>query len=284
MAEYDSVIPAGGSGTLIAKIKTLPTQSGPISKSIAVYTDFAQSSRLTLSVSFKLVTAITVLPSPRIRVNGIVGDVKTTTLIFRRNDGEKLEITDIDSSDEALVVAVKPVKESMEVGRQKAVPGDILIEASIAPGTAAATSNGRLRVATNHPDAEIIDVPFSLRIRPVIEARPSQVRLILQDGNSAARTTLFRLMHHLGGEFRLTEVSPSNPKIFRAKVIDGDAKLQTHAVAVMLQDEITPGSLEGRLLESLTITTDDPKRPEFVVPVLIEPKTLRRPGQARPAE
>ncbi len=284
MAEFDSVIPAGGSGTLTARIKTTPTQSGPISKSIAVYTDSPEASRLTLSMSFKLVTAVRVFPTPRIRLNGVQGDAKTATLVFRRNDGEKLEITGVESSDELVVVTVKPVEENVEIGRLKAVPGDVILEASVAPGAGAVTSNGRLRVTTNHPDAEFIDVPFSLRIRPVIEAQPAQVRLILQDGNSAGRTTLFRLVHNLNGEFTLTEVKPSNPKIFRAQVVDGDAKQQVHAVAVILQDDITPGSLEGRLLESLTITTDDPSRPEFVVPVLIEPKTLRRPGQARALE
>lgn len=284
MAEFDSVIPAGGSGTLTAKIKTTSTQSGPISKSIAVNTDFAENSRMMLSVTFNLVTAVKVLPRPRINLNGVQGDAPTATLIFRRPDGEKLEITGVESSDELVVVTVESVKIPAEVGKLKAFPGDVILEASVAPGAAAVTSNGRLKVSTNHPDAEFIDVPFSLRMRPVIEARPAQVRLLLQDGNSAGRTTLFRLQHNLRGEFALTGVKPSNPKIFRAEVVDGDAKQQVHAVAVILQDDVTPGSLDRRVLESLTITTDDPRRPEFVVPVLIESKTLNRPGQSRALE
>ncbi len=52
MTEFDSVIPAGHSGTLTAKIKTTTTQSGPVSKSIAVTTNAAGAQRMTLSVTF----------------------------------------------------------------------------------------------------------------------------------------------------------------------------------------------------------------------------------------
>ena len=48
MAEFDSVIPAGGTGTLTAKIKTTSTQNGPVSKGIAVNTNAAGAERLML--------------------------------------------------------------------------------------------------------------------------------------------------------------------------------------------------------------------------------------------
>jgi len=193
VAEYDSVIPAGGSGTLTAKIKTTSTQSGPASTSIAVNTDSPGAPRVMLSVTFRSVTAVTVLPRPRINLNGVEGDVPTVTLVFHRSDGEKLEITGVEHSDESVLINSKPVKKEMAIGNLKALPGDVLVEASVAPGTGAVSINGRLKFKTNHPDAEFIDVPFSLRLRPVIEARPAQIRLILQDGNSSARTALFRI-------------------------------------------------------------------------------------------
>ncbi len=107
MTEFDSVIPAGQSGTLTAKIKTTTTQSGPISKSIAVTTNAAGAERMTLSVAFSAVSAITVLPRPQIMINGVLGDEPTATLIFHRPDGEKLEITGFDSGDEQIVITTK---------------------------------------------------------------------------------------------------------------------------------------------------------------------------------
>jgi len=283
VAEFDSVIPAGGSGTLTAKIKTQSTQSGKVSKSIAVSTDIPATPRLMLSVTFNSVTAVTVRPTPRIHLNGVEGDALATSLVLHRSDGEKLEITGFESSDDVLVLEAKPVTQEMTVKNQKAVPGDVVVEASVAADVAAVSTNGRVRIRTNHPDAEVIDVTFSLRLRPVIEARPAQVRLILQDGNSSARTALFRIQHNLRGEFKLTDVKPSNPTVFRAEIVDGDTKQQVHTVAVMLQDDVKPGSLDGRLLESLVVITDDPKRSEITIPVLVEPKVLRKPGQPQPA-
>jgi len=284
VAEYDSVIPAGGSGTLTAKIKTTSTQSGAGSKSVAVNTDSPDAPRVMLSVTYRSITAVTVLPRPRINLNGIEGDVPAVTLVFHRSDGEKLEITGVERSDELVITTAKPVTQEMAIGKLKALPGDVLVEASVAPGTGAVSSNGVLKIKTDHPDAEFINVPFTLRLRPVIEARPAQLRLILQDGNSSARTTLCRIQHNLRQEFKITGVKPSNPEVFRVQQVDGDITQKVHTVAVMLQDDVAPGSLDGRLLESLVVTTDDSKHPELLIPVLIEPKTLRRPGKPRPVE
>ena len=95
---------------------------------------------------------------------------------------------------------------------------------------------------------------------------------------------LIAIQHNLKGKFKVTGVTPSNPEMFRAQVVDGDTKQQFHTVAVMLQDDVLPGSVDRRLLESLVITTDDAVQPELRVPVLIEPKALRKPGRPRPLE
>ena len=55
-------------------------------------------------------------------------------------------------------------------------------------------------------------------------------------------------------------------------------------MAVMLQDDVLPGSLTNRVLESLVLTTDDANQPQLVIPVLIEPKALRKPAPPRPLE
>ena len=60
MAEYDSVIPAGGSGTLTAKIKTSPMQNGRISKSINVVTDAADARNIRLRFTIGVETSIVV--------------------------------------------------------------------------------------------------------------------------------------------------------------------------------------------------------------------------------
>ena len=284
MTEFDSVIPAGESGTLTAKIKTTSTQSGPISKSVAVTTDAPGAERLTLSVTFTAVTAVSVLPRPQLTLNGVQGDSPSATVVLRREDGKELEITGIDNSDDRLVIEAVKVSESAVVSGQRVRPGDVLLNVSTAPETEPVAFNGRFRVATNHPDAATIDLVYAIRLRPLIEARPAQLRLLLQEGNSTGRTTLFRIQHNRQGQFKLTGAKASKPELFRAQLVDGDVEAQVHTVAVMLQDDVEAGDLESRVLESLVISTDDPEQAEIELSVLIEPRELRRPGQARPLE
>jgi len=278
------VIPAGGTGTLTAKIKTTTTQSGSVSKSIGVTTNAQGAQRMTLSVTFKSVPAVAVLPRSQMNLNGVTGDQPTATLILHRYDGEELKIVGVEKSEERLVITAKPVTEPVKLGRVTAVPGDILLVASLAPGVADVSANGRFRVKTNHPDAEVLDVGFSLRVRPAIEVRPNRVRLILQEGNTPGRTMLARVQHNLRGEFKVTGVAPSNPELFQAKIVNGDTKQQVHTVAVILQDDVLPGSLTNRVLETLVLTTDDAAQPNLMIPVLIEPKALRKPAPPRPLE
>jgi len=284
VAEFDSVIPAGQSGTLTAKVKTTSTQNGPVSKGIAVTTDAPGAERLMLNLSFTAVSAVSVLPRPQITLNGIVGDEPEVTLILHRADGEKLEVTGITSNEPRIVIATKPVTEEQMVGRQQAKPGDVLLIASVAPDVKPVIVNGRIKLQTNHPDGTDVTITYSLRIRAVIEANPAQVRLLLQEGNSSARTMLIRVQNNRRGQFKLTGVEPSKPELFRAEVLDGDTKAQVHSVAVMLQDDVLPGSIESSLFESLVLKTDDPAEPELTVPVHIEPRALRRPAQPRPLD
>lgn len=285
MAEFDSVIPAGGSGTLTAKVKTRATQGGSVSKAVAVTTSSPEAERLTLSVTFRAVTAITVLPRPLVNLNGVAGEEPSETLILRRPDGEKLLVSDVETTDQRLTIMTTPVTEKRAVGRFEAEPGDVLLEVGIKPGTPAGAANGRIGFTTNHPDARRMDVNYSIRLRPVIEARPAQIRLLLQEGNTPARTMLFRVQHNHREKFKLTSATPSNPELFRVQLVDGaDVEQQVHTVAVTLQDDVVPGSLDRPMSERLVLTTDDPVQEEVVVPVVIEPRELRRPAPPRPVE
>jgi len=284
VAEFDSVIPAGQSGTLTAKVKTRLTQNGPASKSIAVTTDSPGAERIMLALNFTAVSVVSVLPRPQITLNAIVGDEPQTTLVLHRADGKELEIRGVVSDEPRIVITTKPVTEAQMVGRLQAKPGDVVLTASIAPNVEPVIANGRIKLETNHPDAPEVDINYGLRIRAVIEANPPQLRLLLQDGNSSARTMLFRVQDNRGGRFKLTGAKPSNPELFRVELLDGDAEAQVHQVAVMLQDDVLPGALESSVFESLVLSTDDSAQPELTVPIHIEPRELRRPAQPRPLD
>jgi hypothetical protein len=284
VAEFDSVIPAGQSGKLTAKIKTATTQIGPISKSVSVTTDAPGAERLNLSVTFTVVTAVSALPRPQVSLTGVEGDISSAHVVLRRGDGERLEIGGVVDADERLAVSWAPVTEPGVAAGQQVRPGDVLLTVETRPGTAAATVNGVFGVTTNHPEAARVDIAYGLRIRPVIEARPESLRLILQEGNQGARMALLRVQHNRQKSFRITGIESSKPELLRANLVDGDVEQQVHTVAVMLRDEVMPGAVPERLLESLVLTTDDAGRESLEIGVLIEPRELRRPGPPRPVQ
>lgn len=282
MAEFDSVIPAGQSGKLTAKIKTNINQSGTLSKSISVTTDAPGAERLMLNLRFNVVSAITILPRPQLMISGLSGDENVSTLILRRNDGKPLEITKLECSDKRLIAASERLTKERTVERRQALPGDVLVTLTAAKELPPVTSAGTLVIGTNHPDAERLELRFSLRLRPMIEPRPTQVRLILQEGNETNRMALLRVQHNRRRDFKITGARPSDPDLFRVDLVDRGFEQQVHTVAVMLQDDVKPGAIETRKLETLILETNDPEQPEVKVSVLIEPRGMARPGSARP--
>jgi hypothetical protein len=278
------VIPAGGTGTLTAKIKTTSTQNGPVSKGIQVSTNAVGAERLMLNVKFTAVSAVMVLPRAQLNLRGVEGETPVASVVLRRGDGEAIEITKIDNTDDRLMISAEPVVQPDQVGRTKTRAGDVVLSVTTKAGLKPVSANGRFKVRTNHPDAEPVEMVYAIRLLPMIEARPQNVRLLLQDGNPSARTALMRVQHNRRGQFKLTGAIASNPEIFKGHLIDGDSKQQVHSVAIMLLDDVQPGDIEGRLFETLTLTTDDPEHPEIAVAVHIEPRELRRPRQPSPVQ
>ena len=104
-----------------------------------------------------------------------------------------------------MVITAKPVTESIQIGRDQAVPGDVLLVASLAPGVADVSTSGRLKVRDEPPGFQGRSM-WHLRFEfdAAIEARPNQIRLLLQEGNTPGRTMLARVQHNLRGEFKVT--------------------------------------------------------------------------------
>jgi hypothetical protein len=282
VTEFDSVIPAGGSGKLTAKMKTAATQQGAMSKSVAVTTDAPGAERLTLSMTFRAMPAVKVLPKDRVYLVGLVGEQPSTTLVLRRSDGEPLTITGVESSDPRLLVTTEKVEKSGVEGRTEIMPGDVKLIATVAKDVEAVTVNGQLSVHTNHPDAATIRVPVAFRLRSVIEPRPEHPVLVLEEGNAAGRNTLFRVQHNRRKSFRVTSLTPSAPDLFSAKLVDDNEPNQVHTLAITLADDVLPGAFSGRRMENLTVATDDPEQPELSVMVMVEARQRRSPREPRP--
>ena len=279
MAEHDSVIPAGGSGRLTASIKTSPTQSGRVSKSINVGTDAADARRLRLRFTIDVYAPIVAKPHLRLTASGLEGEGTRARVLLHRADGEPLEISSVETGNLAVRAQVNRVtKKEMNSGA-KAEEGDLWLGVVSTQDAAPGRLTGTVRAATNHPDAPEIVVPFSIRILSLIEVHPAGVRMWLpQAGGRGGQSAIVTLRRNENVEFTITAIEVSHPEIFTAAT-NSTAPATRQAVRVNLVDDLSPDTVSASVEGWIVVSTDDPKKPMVEIPVIVSPKrsSARRP-------
>ncbi len=170
MAEHDSVIPAGGSGTLVATMRTTVLQNGRSSKSINVRTDSEYSRDLVLRFSVDVEAPVLIKPFNRLVVSSLEGEEGRARVLLHRNDGEALVVVRAVTGDPHLVAQAVPVTNESEAEEFGGVPGDQWLEMFVATDSPVGASAGTIRVEIDHPAVSTLEVPYSTRVRPLIEA------------------------------------------------------------------------------------------------------------------
>lgn len=294
MAEFDSVVPAGSSGRLSARVATTSTQSGRISKSIAVTTDSPEAGTFRLRFVAELHMPVAIRPTRRFTINLIEGAAGSSRLLLSRGDGQPLRILGSTLGVEGLVVHAHPVRthrktSSAKEAKEPATPwgqqppqktelaaksGDVWLELESSPSLAPGTYAGKLQLATDHPDAPEIQLPYTVRVRPLIETLPQTVRLWSSaPPPDPGRSAILTLRHNGGRSFEITGVEVSHPQLFSAVGNPRPAATQ-QTVRVRLADEADGNRLGGGIEGLIRITTDDEQRPLVEVPVLLAPSRL----------
>jgi hypothetical protein len=147
--------------------------------------------------------------------------------------------------------------------------------------TATSLAAGRysdvVRVATNDPEAPEVQIPFTIRVRPLIEARPAVVRMwTAPTTRDPGRSSIVTLVHHGDRKFGVSSVAVSHPEVFTAAAYGDDIASQ-QSIRIGLIEGLDSAALGASLEGWIRITTDDPERPLIEVPVLVAPtRTLSR--------
>jgi hypothetical protein len=269
VAEYDSVIPAGGSGKLVAKIRTTPLGGRKLSKTIVVRTDSATTPTLTLRFTVDMEAPILFFPSARFVVSAVQGEEARHRVLLQRADGEALEVGGADPSHSTLEAVIEPVRSKERRDDVEAEPGSVWLELVLPAGAPVGTRTGRLRISTNHPTAAILEIPYVARVRPLIEPRPSSVRLWSSaDGGRGGLATFISLDRNKAGSFTVTEVRVSHPDVFSAAAVS-DMPASRQTLRVELTAGLDPEAIPGRIQGWIEIMTDDPVSSRFKVPVMV---------------
>ena len=305
MAEFDSVIPAGSSGKLTAKMATKSTQRGRVSKSIAVTTDAPGQTELVLRFTVEVHMPVEASPSLRFIINLVEGQRGSARLLLSRDDGKPLEVERATVDTEGLTVTAQPATDvsvppktegkeepqkpwGQSVRRKTPIdagPGDVWLELRSAPTLGPGTHSGSVHVETNHPEAPEIELQYTVRVRPLIEVRPDVVRLwTTSTAHDAGRSAILTVRHNEEHSFEITGIEVSHPQLFSAVATPHPAASQ-QTVRVSLADDLGEDGLKGSVQGWVRIATNDDERPLIEVPVLVAPSRLlsRRPVRTRPA-
>jgi hypothetical protein len=269
LAEFDSVIPAGGSGKLVARLKTTPLVDRRVSKTVAVSTDSANVPRLTLRVSVDARTPIKVLPHSRLAVTAIEGEEGRRRALLRRPDGEKLEILEMDTGISSVGVVTTPVVEREKWGDLEAEPGDVWLDLILEAGAPTGSRSGRLKLATNHPDAPSLEVTYAFRVRPLIESRPAGAQLWPSPAVSGeGHSKILTLSLNRKGKFAVSNVEVTHPELFMAYAISEEPGPR-QLLRVELNEGLRPESISATVEGWIEVTTDIPGYSVLDVPVLV---------------
>jgi hypothetical protein len=228
-------------------------------------------------VSFTAVTPIEAMPAFRLYFNGVEGSTISERVLLHRADGQPLDARLVGTTlERGITVELAPVQGGEEpVGRLTPQPGDQWLVATL-ESAAAGNHDGMITLATNDPRASKLELPLIVRVRPVIEMRPSPVRLWPADGGPSGTSMLVRLSHSQRSAFEVTGIEVADPKLVSAK-LDSSGSQQIHSLRVTLAEGVTVA--EGTLRTTVRIATSDSTRPLLELPVEV---SVRHQGARRP--
>lgn len=256
------MIPPGGSGKIVAKMKTAG-HPGVMTKTVNVVTNDPQRPSLSLSLTADVRTPVLANP-PHASLAGAVGETIETTVVLRRDDGEPLEVRPLASPGSPVTVQTVPVKRPDDAlpGTR---PGDVVVRLQVADTSRALQAQGgTLRFSTNHPRRAEIALPYYVQVMPAVRPVPAQVSLVraAQDRPATGQVSLVntanRTFHVLAVELR-----GDLPGVVAEILSNGEA--MTQAVRLQSAGAVAVGVHRG----TLVVKTNDPKAPTVEVPVVL---------------
>jgi len=282
VAEFDSVIPPGGSGTLTAKVATKPTQDGRLTKRISVYTDESGQRPIQLKLSFRLVAPIVVDPAGKIVLQAVVGESIVQRFSLRRRDGEELEITRINPLlGDLVAIRYGAAEEDLRTQWPEPVRGGmVFVEALLEPQLEKLRRNSGLQITTNHPDVRLLTLPMSVWVRDLIEAAPASLNLRGGAGGSRRSRAIVRVVHRGDVPFEIETLEISDPDLLSATQTTQGAS-SNHSIQVEVNTELNleVGQVRRGWLEVQTSAAD---RSQIRVPVTVSGSLVRPKSPPEP--
>jgi len=174
VADFDKTVPPGGSGTVTARVDT-SHMTGPIAKTINVFTNDPASPRLQLTVKSDVRPFLSARP----------GYARFTSLVHGEKDEHAEQVVWAEEFDDLQVLGVDSPKPYVEVSfheasadeREADLPGrQWIVEVQVDKSAPTGPIAEYVIVKTNDPQQAELRIPVSGFVRPVIGVTPPDVR------------------------------------------------------------------------------------------------------------
>lgn len=282
VAQFDAVIPAGGTGRVMAQIKTAGLHAGRLRKSVKVTTDEPNAPVLLLRLQATLVPAVELLPeSAPVIVLKDKGPTVRELYLAMRGPGE---VNGVDVRVPYLTVGVDPIDlaalpaggiPTSKVGTAPdgpAIRGAYRVR--LDAGADAPLGRRRIALVVSTSDPHEPTVNLTITCEKGIQVNPSVVYLAAsRSDNPRVPSSRIVTLTKRGGTFRIQDVVISDPNLeVRTETVRERSEYRLFVSYRGAEPD------NGRLRTSIRIETDDPAQPRIEIPVVAvaRPVAVRR--------
>lgn len=269
VTNYDREVPPGKTGTIKANVNT-QSFSGPISKTVQVFTNDPAMANFTLTVKAEVkailsVSAVqaqadgteTLQPRETEQVGLVFKGQKVEKSFFiKSEDGQPFQLTQVQTEDNNIRYEIVPAKDKLSARFKVTVPADY----PVGPITA------RFTLSTTHPKVPTLNVNVFGTIREPLTYYPKDVVFnglakdyIVQNPQDPALNKLVTVAYETAPELAVSEVKSSVP--FLETSFEATAPNQRYSVKIHLNPEMVK---VGEFSATITVKTS---KQDIVIPV-----------------
>lgn len=266
VARYDKQIAPGEVGTVHAEVDTTDFY-GPISKSIAVYTNDDENPKLQLVVKAKVTAYVSATPGYARFLYVQMEPFKPITQIVWGED-QPLEVVDVrtrsgdtDAPSDKIRAEFRPAKESekVEEGKDPQWAVDIFLD----PRAEVGTLREFVIVETNHPKQKTAKIPVSGFVRPRQHVTPMEADFGKVQGDALPLRRTFHFTSFITEEIEVEKIETGYEGMEAS--MEANERRPGHRFEMML--ELGPEMPKGKFETVIEIHTTDKVKPVVEVPV-----------------
>lgn len=266
VADFDKVIKPGQTGKVLAEVETV-SFAGPISKGVTLQTNDPNTPTAQVTINAVVKPYVEAYPAGFVRYNVLQGDAQTQTVTLYSEEEEPFLIKSIEvPGPHVKAVHTKITKEEEKAKTGRTGQNQYRIDITLGgPDAKIGPLAEKIKIITNSKRQPEYMVSLTGLVRPPYSVVPTVLNFseVSPDEAAATRTIMVQSNdRNLPGEFKVTRVESTNPKVFVAEAKPTDTPGR-YEVTVKVAKEAKAGIIDG----NVKIYTSDTINPVFTLPV-----------------